>query len=210
MSSTRPRRTQQERSNETRRRVIEAAISCICELGIADSSTHAIAARAGVSRGALQHQFHTRSDLIIAVVEDVAERMIGEFTHLDVGHTSIEQRLDAITDAHWPIYFSPAYQAVIEILFGGRNDPEIESARRRMAEIERAGDGRWQQAFGGAGLSPDEITALRYVVTAAMRGLAIRGAYRPDDRAGHLEREVVKRMCRALLIAPAIEGRAAE
>src|SRR5436309_11852144 len=64
------RRTQEERSATTRRRLIDAAVECLNESGYLEATLEVVAARAGVSRGAVQHHFGSRNDLLIAVVED--------------------------------------------------------------------------------------------------------------------------------------------
>ena len=60
VAAPRPRRTQAERSAETRQRLIAAAIDALCRLGYAATSTVLVADNAGVSRGAMLHQFRPR------------------------------------------------------------------------------------------------------------------------------------------------------
>ena len=75
-SVTRSKRTQQERSDKTRQRVIAAARGLFTEKGFAETGTEEIALRAGVSRGALYHQFADKSELFLAVFEAVETNMI--------------------------------------------------------------------------------------------------------------------------------------
>jgi hypothetical protein len=51
-SSLRPRLKQDEKSAETRRRLLDAAILCLVERGYANTTGSEIAERAGLSRGA--------------------------------------------------------------------------------------------------------------------------------------------------------------
>ncbi len=80
MEST--RRTQAERTATTRADLIAAARALFAERGYAAVGTPEIAAAAGVSRGALYHQFRDKSDLFTAVVEQVeaelAERLVAQ------------------------------------------------------------------------------------------------------------------------------------
>ncbi|HET8583867.1 MAG TPA: TetR/AcrR family transcriptional regulator [Jatrophihabitans sp.] len=72
MSSTvEARQPQQDRSRATRARLLEAAITCLAELGWSASTVAVVAARAGVSRGAAQHHFPTREALFTAALEHV-------------------------------------------------------------------------------------------------------------------------------------------
>lgn len=63
------RRTQEERRDATRRALIGAARRQFAESGYAATNTPAIAAEAGVTRGALYHHFADKQALFEAVVE---------------------------------------------------------------------------------------------------------------------------------------------
>lgn len=64
------RRTQEERRDATRRALIAAARRQFAESGYAATNTPAIAAEAGVTRGALYHHFADKQALFEAVVEE--------------------------------------------------------------------------------------------------------------------------------------------
>ena len=68
------RRTQAERSGETRRRILDAAVELLGERGYAGLRTGDVAAAAGVSKGAQTHHFPSKDDLVVAVVEHVFKR----------------------------------------------------------------------------------------------------------------------------------------
>jgi len=76
------RRTQIERSAATRGSLVAAARRLWAARGYADVGTPEIAAAAGVTRGAMYHQFADKAALFLAVAEavesDVTERL-GEF-----------------------------------------------------------------------------------------------------------------------------------
>src|SRR6516225_783087 len=62
---------QEERSAETRRRLMDATVACLYERGYAGTTTVEIAARAGVSRGAQLHHFPTKNELVVSALEFV-------------------------------------------------------------------------------------------------------------------------------------------
>jgi AcrR family transcriptional regulator len=78
----RARRTQADRSAATREALVAAARRLFAAQGFADVSTDAIAAEAGVTRGALYHQFADKVALFDAVVDaveaDIAARLAVE------------------------------------------------------------------------------------------------------------------------------------
>jgi AcrR family transcriptional regulator len=66
---------QEQRSLATRRKLVRAARTLFARRGYADVGTEEIARRAGVTRGALYHQFPTKEDLFDAVYEQVEEEL---------------------------------------------------------------------------------------------------------------------------------------
>jgi AcrR family transcriptional regulator len=70
------KRTQVERSEATRAALIGAARELFGDRGYGDVGTEEIVGRAGVTRGALYHQFDDKRDLFRAVVVSLEEQMI--------------------------------------------------------------------------------------------------------------------------------------
>ncbi len=66
MQQPRVRRSQAERSAETRQRLLDAAITLMHERGLAGTLDQRYRRGAGVSRGALTHHFESREELIAA------------------------------------------------------------------------------------------------------------------------------------------------
>jgi AcrR family transcriptional regulator len=70
------KRTQVERSEATRAALVRAGRELFGERGYADVGTEKIVARAGVTRGALYHQFADKRDLFRAVLEELEQDVI--------------------------------------------------------------------------------------------------------------------------------------
>ena len=68
---TTKRRSQQDRSTATRDALIAAARGLFAEQGFGEVGTETIVRAAGVTRGALYHQFADKTELFAAVVEAV-------------------------------------------------------------------------------------------------------------------------------------------
>src|SRR6202167_3273300 len=76
--SFRPRLTQDEKTAETRRRLLDAAIVCLVERGYANTTTSEIAERAGLSRGAQLYHFPKKEELLTSAVEHLYRLMIDD------------------------------------------------------------------------------------------------------------------------------------
>jgi AcrR family transcriptional regulator len=70
--------SQGERRAATRSALIDAARNCFVEHGFEATTTAAVLARAGVSKGALYHHFATKAELFIAVFEEVTRAMVAK------------------------------------------------------------------------------------------------------------------------------------
>ena len=83
MSGERVRRTQADRSASTREALVRAARPLFAEHGFAGVATETIVAAAGVTRGAMYHQFADKTELFAAVFEaveiEVTERLATDF-----------------------------------------------------------------------------------------------------------------------------------
>jgi AcrR family transcriptional regulator len=73
LDGVRPPRTQQQRREETRRALLDAAVESLIEVGFARTTTLEVQRRAKVSRGALLHHFPSKAELLVAAVDHLAE-----------------------------------------------------------------------------------------------------------------------------------------
>jgi AcrR family transcriptional regulator len=90
------RRTQAERSTATRGALVAAARRLFAERGYAAVGTPEVAAAAGVTRGALYHQFADKADLFLAVYEQVEQEVTERIGELVVA-AGARDPLEALT-----------------------------------------------------------------------------------------------------------------
>ncbi|UQS27956.1 TetR/AcrR family transcriptional regulator [Amycolatopsis thermalba] len=115
----------QERSRTTRRKLIEAAVDCIGEVGWAGTTVALIAQRAGVSRGAAQHHFPTREDLVTAAVEYVGEVQIAEMRRGAEGLPSGRSRIEPVVDMLLNLYTGPMFRAALHLWVAASSDESL-------------------------------------------------------------------------------------
>ena len=123
---------QEERSAETRRRLLEAAIACLNERGYMGTTTTEIAGRAGVSRGAQVHHFRHKEELVIGALEHLCARRLAEleyaFEELPIG--GLEFRLETLIDLMWSAFHRASFYAWLELLVASRTEPILRVAVR--------------------------------------------------------------------------------
>ncbi|WCT79884.1 TetR/AcrR family transcriptional regulator [Novosphingobium humi] len=174
---SRTRRSQEERTAETRVALIDAAIAVIHELGYAAASTTLIAERAGVSRGAILHQFGTRAALMAEVVAEVYRR------EMDIYKRLVTQEQQGRNIHEWPrilmsVLGMPSGIAVLEILLASQSDRDLtETVRKRQAEVEEAALATMRADLGG---KADAAMAVKRLMVWAVRGLSIANRVVPD------------------------------
>jgi AcrR family transcriptional regulator len=126
-------RTNAERSAATRVRLLDATIDCLIELGWAGTSTTEVVRRAGVSRGAQVHHYPTKEDLVLAAVEHLCTRRVGEYRAAIDRLPARERTPAASVDLLWSVWSGPTLEAWLEIVLACRTQPAL---RARFVEFE--------------------------------------------------------------------------
>jgi AcrR family transcriptional regulator len=110
------REPQQDRGWVTRARLLESAVSCLAELGWGGATVSVIASRAGVSRGATQHYFRTREDLLTAALEHMADVRLAEIRREAARlPSSAQHRTRDVVGLLVRLYSGPLFRAALQI-----------------------------------------------------------------------------------------------
>ncbi|MBW2696934.1 MAG: TetR family transcriptional regulator [Deltaproteobacteria bacterium] len=143
----RERRTQQQRSAETRARVVHAATECVAELGPRGATLSAIAARAGVSWGAMQHQFGDKDSILDAVLEESLAQLEERLLDIADRHSDPRERVHAFIERLGELLRGPVHRSLVEIQSErSRNaGPEPDA---RMLDVGQAMSRIWRGIFG--------------------------------------------------------------
>jgi AcrR family transcriptional regulator len=168
----RAHRTQAERREQTRTALLDATIDCLVEIGYARTSVQEICARAGVSKGAVQHHFSAKAELMAAAVAHLTTRLRNQLTvSLDTlpnGADGIPTAIDLV----WEGYSGTLSKAVTELWVAARTDPELRAAIR---PVDRAlGRATMEHITAVAGDLPRERAEMLFWLTVNLtRGLAL-------------------------------------
>jgi AcrR family transcriptional regulator len=108
------RRTQVERSEATRGALLRAGRELFGSRGYGGVGTEEIVARAGVTRGALYHQFTDKKDLFRAVLEAMEQEVIGRVAEQAVaGASGAEEVLRRATGAWLDVCEDPEVNRIM-------------------------------------------------------------------------------------------------
>src|SRR5215470_13722917 len=131
----RPPRTQQQRRDETRRALLDAAVESLIEVGFARTTTLEVQRRAEVSRGALLHHFPSKAELLVAAVDHLAEMRAREMkAFAQQLPPASDARTDAVLGLLWQCFSGAFFQVAMELRTAARTDPEL---RPVLASAER-------------------------------------------------------------------------
>ncbi|UOZ11447.1 MULTISPECIES: TetR/AcrR family transcriptional regulator [unclassified Amycolatopsis] len=165
-------RTQAQRREQTRTALLDATIDCLVDLGYARTSVQEICARAGVSKGAVQHHFTAKAELMAAAVEHLTNRLRSQLAasldRLPSGGTGVAAAIDLL----WTGYSGTLSTAVTELWVAARTDPELRAAIR---PVDRAlGRATLEHVTQVAGeLPPERAEMLFWLTVNLTRGLAL-------------------------------------
>src|SRR4051812_27763831 len=113
----------QSRSHETRRRLIAAVTASLAEVGLAGTTTAAIAERAELSSGAVFRHYATKSILLAAAVEAQLQEFVTAF-RAGVAKPGADPVHTACT-VLWRIFRKPEMRGIFEIYVAARTDADL-------------------------------------------------------------------------------------
>src|SRR6266853_528061 len=122
------RLTQDEKTAETRRRLLDSAILCLIDRGYANTTTSEIAERAGLSRGAQLYHFPRKEELLTSAVEHLFELMFSDVKEKVGRIGSVSDRRAVAIDLLWEISNGPLATAWIELVVASRTDSYLRGA----------------------------------------------------------------------------------
>ena len=189
------REPQQERSRTTRRRLIEAALDSFGERGLHGVTVAVIAERAGVSRGAAQHHFPTREDLVAAAVDVLGEAQIDELRAQAAGLPTGASRIERVVEMVLNLYTGPLFRAALQLWAVASTDKALQAV---LVPLE-ARVGREAHRVTVELLGVDEsCPGVRELVQATLdlaRGLGLANLLTDDTRR---RRQIVREWARTL------------
>jgi AcrR family transcriptional regulator len=175
-------RPKQDRSRATRRRLLEITVLSLAQHGWEVSTVAFIAGEAGISRGAVQHHFRTREDLILAALEHMFEERAALLDRLPEPSGAGADRVHAVVTGLVDAIGGELFRAALQVWTVAAADPELRSAvlplERRFA---RGVHERAVRLLGLNDTDPDSRALIQATLDLA-RGLALADVLTDDSR----------------------------
>ena len=166
------RRSQLERRNETQAAILSASIRLLAEHGYAGFSASRVAAAAGVSRGAQEHYFPKKRDLIAATTRYAMREAVEHAQSLARSATRSKDPIENFLRDSEHFFFRPVYRAMIEIMIAARSDRAL--ARILNPIVQDARDtlnGIWIDTLDSAGYPRENAQQFIELTHYLLRGL---------------------------------------
>lgn len=179
--AVRARRSQQERTAETRTRLLDAAVTLLHDKGLTHTSTNDIAEAAGVSRGALTHHFESREDLITCAIEHMLAGVTVELEAFTHQFATGEASSDELIDFLWRLMSNRLFYVTLEFLPEARHNTMF---RERLVPVvsdwHSALDVIWSELAQRYGVPAEEARSLMNATMCVLRGMIAQTILRDD------------------------------
>lgn len=191
------RRTQAERIEDTRRRILDAAVDLLAARGYAGLRIADVAEAAGVSRGAQTHHFPSKDELVVAVVEHVflraSEQARGRATR---ARPTVDEAVKALLDDSQEFFFSELFLIALDLAIQGRLRNDSDEVGQISAATRLPVEDNWRAALVDSGVPRNVADDLLWLTISIVRGLAVRRLWQHDaprfKRLFKLWREMVR------------------
>ncbi|MEO3788440.1 TetR/AcrR family transcriptional regulator [Actinocorallia sp. B10E7] len=125
-------RTQAERRSATQARLLEATADTLADLGWAGLSTTEVSRRAGVSRGAQQHHYPTKMELVAAALEHLLGRLRDEYQTAYTRLPDEQRNVAGALELFWATLQQPPALALLELALAGRTDETLHELSKQL------------------------------------------------------------------------------
>jgi AcrR family transcriptional regulator len=170
-----PRRTQAERSEATRKRLLDAAVKLIRDKGFGGLRTIDVAILAGVSRGALMHHFPSKHALVVAVLTYVNETTFTQSIRRAHSARSSGDPIEGIIQDAQEFFFGDYFFIELAIAMSDDSTQRLrretqQSTRQTRFSIEAA----WLDTLVSSGIPQQLASDVLALTLSVVRGFSVR------------------------------------
>ena len=176
------RRTQLQRRNETQAAILEASINLLAEKGYAGFSASRVAAKAGVSRGAQEHYFPKKNDLIAAATRHAMREAVEHAQSLALTAARSTDPIAKFLADSEHFFFRPVFRAMIEVMVASRAEPEMSRILHPIVlDARHTLNGIWIETLGVAGYPRERAQQFIELTHYLLRGVFLVTTWLPYE-----------------------------
>lgn len=167
-------RTQKERSRSTRRRIIHVSLNIIRLKGFRSLTFAAVARKAKITTGAIQHHFKNKEDLLLAVVPMIFSTESLDRKSLPSVSLPLRQRVESLIDTYWnSVQGTPEFRALFTLYHAAQGYPSLLAKLndQRLGIVARNYD-IWNEVFPEYANSA-EVRRAKDAALTYLRGLGL-------------------------------------
>jgi AcrR family transcriptional regulator len=200
------RRTQEQRSAETKLRLLTATLECLIEDGYVNTTMSDVAVRAGVSRGAQTHHFPSKLELMVAAADHLFSEFAGEVAVIARAARDGEITLEQLIDELWQRFFCGRFMyASLELIVASRSDPELRDGLVPLIrKLHTSLDETWLTFFRGRDVSKGRPDVFLNLTLCLFRGMVVQTVLRDDPPYYEELIDTWKRIVPSLVSGPAM------
>lgn len=160
-------------------------MGCLQDYGYVGTTTVRVVERAGVSRGALAHQFESKADMVAAAVGYITSTRAEELIPKLEAAQGATDPIDAGLELLWSVHQGPVFVAVVELWVAARTDPELQ---RKVGVFEQATTSmvvEFAKTLFGPGVSEGAVRRAIYTAMDAVRGILLMKIALPQATGEH-------------------------
>lgn len=174
------RNLHQIKSEQTRTRLLDAAVDLMHTQGHGPLSVHQIARAAGMTAGAVQHHFSSKAALMLEVISRLITQLEDASDFWPPAHWRLQRRADHFVQQAWSqLYGQPRFAVAWSAYLAAREDAQMVAhiAQQRSvltAQLQQ----RMAQSFPEFGEGPQALARLEFVLS-ALRGMGLVAPFSP-------------------------------
>jgi AcrR family transcriptional regulator len=177
------RRTQAERSDETRTRVLEAAVEVLRRKGYAGFRTDEVSRVAKVSRGAQQYHFPTKDSLVLATAEQLLRQGLDRGRARAKAVAEQTDVVEAIIQDCMDFFLGRDFSIILDLVLASTKDRGLREKVYGYARESRLGvEAAWLEVLCDRGIPREKATRVLWLTISIVRGLAIRALWQRDEK----------------------------
>jgi len=176
------RNLHQIKSEQTRERLLDAAVGLMQAKGHGQLSVHEVARAAGMTAGAVQHHFSSKAALMLEVIT----RLIGQLEEASdfwpPAQWSLKRRADHFVQQAWAKLYGEARFAVAWSAYLAAREDALMVAHivERRGQLTASLHQRMAQSFPEMCQGPEASARVQFVLS-ALRGIGLVAPFSPAD-----------------------------